>query len=319
MDEKQQQEFIGWLGDKLQAKDQGDLQKKLQTLGDDGIRKAYDQFVSEKSDAEDNQEEAEDNGIQTSKDGGKLQYIKCLKAFAKGGIVEMEKCGCGGKMEKGGQLVNTGSISIKKDKGSRKEASSDKGTKAVAKKQRISHGYDPAEKADKPKLRTKGGSKESEKKEMKSGGRMEMAKGGTVKKKEEMKKGGVAKCETGGTLTSTLITMARGGSINESSDLIVKYPSGIKDPKKEALKLKGKRIDSKTKEANPGKKEYLDTGKKKIEHSAVTKVPTGAAGKKLQAGGSMAGTMGGMMSGAGVRNPNSGPKLVKKKVKVPMP
>ena len=66
-------------------------------------------------------------------------------------------------------------------------------------------------------------------------------------------------------------------------------------------------------------KEYLDTGKKKIEHSAVTKVPTGAAGKKLQAGGSMAGTMGGMMSGAGVRNPNSGPKLVKKKVKVPMP
>lgn len=353
MEQKEQQEFISWLGDKLQAQDQTDLQKKLQTLGDDGIRKAYDQFTFEKSDAQDNQDDAEDNGIQSSKEGGRLHYIKCLQAFAKGGAIEMEKCGCGGKMEKGGALVNRGKLSIKKDMGSRKDSKID--DKATAKKQYIGHTNSPDEVNDKPKTRSsKGGTKENEKKQMKKGGSMDQGdtiggmdskkKGGKMdvttgfkkggKAKEEMKtggrmeymKGGTVKKATGGTLTQLLVTYARGGSINEGS-VTTKYPSGIKDPKASAPKLKSKRKDINTKEANPGKKEYLDAGKAKKEHTAVTKVPLGNSTKQepegkgkpykmaYQAGGSMAGTMGGMMAGAGVKNPSS-PKLVKKKVKI---
>jgi hypothetical protein len=362
MNEDTQKEFISWLGDKLQAQDQADLQKKLQTLGDDGIRKAYDQFTSEKSDVQDNQDDAEDNGIQSSKEGGRLQYIKCLQAFAKGGAIEMEKCGCGGKMEKGGALVNRGKLSIKKDMGSRKDSKVD--DKTTAKKQYIGHTNSLDEVNDKPKTRSsKGGTKENEKKQMKKGGSMDQGdtiggmdskkKGGKMdvitgfkkggKAKEEMKtsgrmeymKGGTVKKETGGTLTQILVTYARGGSINEGK-ITQKYPSGIKDPNKETPKLKSKRKDSHTKEANPGKKEYLDPGKAKKEHIAVTKVPLGnkpskqseykaipykmnydkkASVNSWQAGGSMAGTVGGMMAGAGVRNPST-PKLVKKKVKI---
>jgi len=329
MDSQTQQQFIAWLGDKLQAKDQGDLQKKLQTLGDDGIRKAYDQFTSEKSDADDNQEEAEDNGVQSNKLGGQLHYIKCLQAFAKGGHIEMEKCGCGGKMAKGGELVNRGSVSIKKDKGSIKDSDN---SKIKPKGQKISHGYDPAEMSDKP---TKG-----KKKEMKKGGLMQAdiigkdKKGGRLNategfkkggKAEEMKtgarmefkKGGMAKKAEGGTLTSTLLSLARGGRVEEGG-LTQSYPHGIKDPNATPPKLKGKRKDIDKKEANPGKKQYLDKGDTKQYRTAVTKVPTGATGTKLQGGGSMAGTMGGMIGGAGVKNPNSGSKLVKKKMKVGM-
>lgn len=95
MDDKQQ-EFQSWLADKLQAKDMDDLKQKVQQMGDDGVRKAYDQFLSEKQQ------------VQSNALGGKLDYIKCLQAFKKGGMLEMKKCNCGGKMEDGGMLSKKG-------------------------------------------------------------------------------------------------------------------------------------------------------------------------------------------------------------------
>lgn len=91
MDENQEQ-FISWIAAKLDAADENDLQSKLQELGDEGIKQAYDQFLQESS-------------VATRKDGGKLEYIKCLQEFKKGG----KMCGCGGtlnlaKKDKGGKL-----------------------------------------------------------------------------------------------------------------------------------------------------------------------------------------------------------------------
>jgi hypothetical protein len=128
MEDDKQQEFIAWLGDKLQASDQKDLQKKIQSLGDDGVRKAYDQFLSEKS-------QDDSGGVASKGAGGRLEYIKCLQAYARGGAMEAAKCGCGGKMKEGG-LVNRGKLSIKKDQGSVKD--SDVDSTAVAKKQYMS-------------------------------------------------------------------------------------------------------------------------------------------------------------------------------------
>lgn len=319
MDDNKQQEFVSWLSDKLQAKDQNDLQKKLQTLGDDGIKKAYDQFMDESQDSEDNggQDQDPDSGVQSNKAGGQLQYIKCLQAFAKGGMLEASKCGCGGKMKDGG-LVNTGKMTIKKDKGSIKD--SDKADKSPGKKQYIGHKKDAGEYDDKP-------GKMKKPSEMKKGGTVDqgdcigmgengmkldptkgMKKGGTMK--EEMKKGGAMKHATGGNLTAKLVSLATGGRIDE--DKATDQSSGIKNadaPEKKGLK--GKRKDINTKEGNPGAKQWMDLGNKKKEHSAVTKLV------KKQAGGAMAGTMGGMAAGAGMKTAK-GPQLVKKKMKAAM-
>lgn len=90
--EDKQQEFIAWLGEKLQAQDEGDLKKKLEGLGKDEIRQAYEQFLSEA-----------DNTVASARLGGKLEYIECLKQFKKGGSID---CGCGGMKikSKGGKL-----------------------------------------------------------------------------------------------------------------------------------------------------------------------------------------------------------------------
>lgn len=86
-----QNQFIGWLSEKLQIQDEGQLKEKLKELGEDGIKQAYDQFLKESTQA------------QQYKKGGKLEYLKCLQSLKKGG--KMEKgCGCGAKMEKGGEV-----------------------------------------------------------------------------------------------------------------------------------------------------------------------------------------------------------------------
>lgn len=90
--EDNQQEFISWLAGKLEAQDEEDLKQKVKELGDEGIKAAYDQFLTD--------------NVQSRKDGGKIQYIKCLQEFKKGGKMG---CGCGGmklslKKEKGGTV-----------------------------------------------------------------------------------------------------------------------------------------------------------------------------------------------------------------------
>lgn len=71
MDENQEQ-FISWIAAKLQATDETDLQKKLKSLGDAGIKQAYDQFLQE--------------GVQSKADGGKLDYIRKLQAGGRTGM-----------------------------------------------------------------------------------------------------------------------------------------------------------------------------------------------------------------------------------------
>lgn len=44
MEDKEQQEFISWLKDQLQAKDDSDFQQKVQQLGEEGIKKAHITF-----------------------------------------------------------------------------------------------------------------------------------------------------------------------------------------------------------------------------------------------------------------------------------
>ncbi len=126
-----QQEFISWLSDKLGAKDDNDLKKKLESLGDQGVKQAYDQFM------------AESNNVQSNKEGGKLEYLKCLQAFKHGGAIEASKCGCdkdsvqtakfGARIES-----NTKENGIKKDwmsKGPAKMAHQDGSRKEAATKE----------------------------------------------------------------------------------------------------------------------------------------------------------------------------------------
>ena len=65
MDEREQQEFISWLGEYLQAKDQSDFEQKVQQLGEEGIKEAHLNFKKSK--------------IKQYMTGGKLERIKELQ------------------------------------------------------------------------------------------------------------------------------------------------------------------------------------------------------------------------------------------------
>lgn len=83
MEQDNQEQFISWLAQKLGAKDQNELKSKIQQLGNDGIKQAYQAFMQEQ-----NQQ------VQSAKAGAKLNYIQCLKSFQKGGTLATIECGC---------------------------------------------------------------------------------------------------------------------------------------------------------------------------------------------------------------------------------
>lgn len=96
-DKELQQAFLQFLAKKSGAKNQQELEKYVQSLGEDGLKQAYDEFTKVMT--------------QKAAHGAKLQYFRNLKHkcgeneelvfYKKGGSVE---CGCKGKkMEKGGQ------------------------------------------------------------------------------------------------------------------------------------------------------------------------------------------------------------------------
>lgn len=64
MDEKEQQEFVGWLKNKLQPKDDSDFQQKVQELGEEGIKAAHLEFSKAK--------------VQQYMTGGRLEKIQEL-------------------------------------------------------------------------------------------------------------------------------------------------------------------------------------------------------------------------------------------------
>lgn len=98
MDEKKlQQEFIQFLSEKLQAKDEQDLRDKVKNLSQDDMEKYYEEFSKKK--------------LKKAAHGSKLQYFKRLKHqcaedeelvyFKKGGSVG---CGCVKKKMEGGEV-----------------------------------------------------------------------------------------------------------------------------------------------------------------------------------------------------------------------
>lgn len=118
MGEENQDQFISWLSAMLEATDEEDLKRKVQELGEEGIKNAYNQFMQESTE------------IRSNKDGGKLEYIKCLQELAKGGKVN---CGCGGVK-----------LSLKKDKGGKLSRSYDAGSVSglTPKKVKMGQGVD---------------------------------------------------------------------------------------------------------------------------------------------------------------------------------
>lgn len=98
MDEKKlQQEFIQFLSEKLQAKDEQDLRDKVKDLSQDDMEKYYEEFSKKK--------------LKKAAHGSKLQYFKRLKHqcaedeelayFKNGGSVG---CGCVKKKMEGGEV-----------------------------------------------------------------------------------------------------------------------------------------------------------------------------------------------------------------------
>lgn len=99
-DKELQQAFLQFLAKKSGAKNQQELEKYVQSLGEDGLKQAYDEFTK-----------VMQSQAQKAAHGAKLQYFRNLKHkcgeneelvfYKKGGSVE---CGCvGKKMEKGGE------------------------------------------------------------------------------------------------------------------------------------------------------------------------------------------------------------------------
>lgn len=75
MDENEQKEFIAWLSQQLEAKDQDDLQQKVEQLGDEGIKQAHIEFQKSK--------------VKQYMTGGRLEKIaKLVEYKQKGGLLK---------------------------------------------------------------------------------------------------------------------------------------------------------------------------------------------------------------------------------------
>lgn len=100
-DKELQQKFINFLQEKSGAKTQKDLEKYIQNLGEDGLKKAYQEFT-------DKMTQEQNKKTKKALHGAKLQYVKNLKHicnedeelvyFKKGGKVG---CGCAKKADGG--------------------------------------------------------------------------------------------------------------------------------------------------------------------------------------------------------------------------
>jgi hypothetical protein len=112
MDEQTQQQFIQWLAQKLGVSSEQELQSALEQMGEEGIQQAMAQFQ---------QESAGQQSAAAYLNGGKLDYIKNLQSFMKGGKIKD-----GGKDSK--TAIGGNKTSMKKDgksakmEGNRKEA-----------------------------------------------------------------------------------------------------------------------------------------------------------------------------------------------------
>lgn len=121
MNEDMQQQFVSWLAQKLGAKDENELKAKMQQMGNDGIKQAYNAFMQEQ------QQESQGQQVPTQEQGGKLEYLKCLQAYKKGGKLAMDDCGCNNpdKMKSGGRMDKNENATTKNYVGNRKDGKND--------------------------------------------------------------------------------------------------------------------------------------------------------------------------------------------------
>lgn len=79
MDEQTQEQFVQWLAQKLGVQSEEELQQAVQQMGEEGIQQAMQQFQQEMG-----------GGQQAAAylNGGKIEYLKSLKSFKKGGMIK---------------------------------------------------------------------------------------------------------------------------------------------------------------------------------------------------------------------------------------
>ncbi len=117
MDEQMQQQFIQWIAEKLGVSTEQELQSALEQMGEQGVQEAMSQFQQEMGGGQGGQPQPAAAYLK----GGKLDYIKSLQQFKKGGMIKNAP-----KDAKTALLGNKGSM--KKDAksakmaGNRKEA-----------------------------------------------------------------------------------------------------------------------------------------------------------------------------------------------------
>lgn len=126
---KDQEQFIDWLSKKLKVKSPSELKLILQKMGEAKVKEQYDLFQKESGGESFEDQENNSTSIPMSLQGGKLDYLKCLELFKKGGKIG---CGCSGKkMEKGGQVLSSDNKISAAEKGSKLNPSPN--SKAMAK------------------------------------------------------------------------------------------------------------------------------------------------------------------------------------------
>ena len=81
MDEQTQAQFIQWLASKLGVQSEEELQQAVEQMGEEGIQQAMQQFMQEN----------QGGSVGAYLNGGKLDYIKSLYAFKKGGSIKNGK------------------------------------------------------------------------------------------------------------------------------------------------------------------------------------------------------------------------------------
>lgn len=72
MDEQTQQQFIQWLAEALGVSSEEELNAAVEEMGEEGLQQAFAQFEQEMA-------------TQTLREGGKLNYLRKLQTFKKGG------------------------------------------------------------------------------------------------------------------------------------------------------------------------------------------------------------------------------------------
>ena len=85
MNDDMQKQFVSWLASKLGAKDENDLKSKMQQLGQDGIKQAYQSFMQEQQQGVQQSGDDQTASVPTQARGGMLEYIQRLQAFKSGG------------------------------------------------------------------------------------------------------------------------------------------------------------------------------------------------------------------------------------------